>query len=49
MVGPDVLANNDIAEEFTNDNNNWFDVNEFIDLNQSPDLDMALKCQTKQA
>ena len=47
MVGPEALDDNIISYEFPDDNDKFFDVNEFIDLNDGLDPDMVLNFQTR--
>ena len=49
VMGPDILAENDIAAKFTDNDEELFDANEFIDPNQGPNLDMSLNFQARQA
>ena len=48
-MGPDILAENDIAAKFTDNDEELFDANEFIDPNQGPNLDMSLNFQARQS
>ena len=45
MMGLDALADNMISAEFTDDDGELFDANEFIDPNEHTDPDMSLNFQ----
>ena len=45
VVGPDVLADNFISSNFSNDGDKLSDWNEYINLNQGPNPDMGLNYQ----
>ena len=49
VVGPDVLSDNDIAANFTNDNNDFVYTNDFSDRNQAPNPDIGLNLQDRKS
>ena len=48
MVDADTLADNIISDKFPDQDYKLFDVNEFLCLNQGPDLEIVLKFQPSQ-
>ena len=49
VVGPDVLAENDILAKFPDNTDELFGANDFLDQNQVPDPDMSLNLQYRQS
>ena len=48
-MGLDILADNIISAESPDDDEEFFDANEFLDINEDPDPDMGLNFQARQA
>ena len=48
VIGIDALAENTISDQFPDDNEELFDANEFIDLNEDTEPDMGLDFQARQ-